>query len=58
MKRFWRSKTFWVNALAAVALIAEGVSGREFVIPIETQAVILAAINLVLRKVTREPIGW
>lgn len=58
MKPFWRSKVFWVNLLAAAALVAEGVFGREVVIPLEAQATILAAINLMLRAVTREPVGW
>ena len=57
-KKWYLSKTFWVNVLAAAALIAEGVTGREVGIPLETQAAILAGINLVLRSVTREPIGW
>lgn len=58
LKPFWRSRTFWVNLLAAGALVAEGVFGREVAIPLEVQATILAAINLALRAVTREPVGW
>ncbi len=58
MKPFWKSKTLWVNLIAAIALIAEGVTGREVVIPLEVQASILAVVNLVLRKVTKEPVGW
>ena len=58
MKRFYRSKTFWINVIAATILIAEGVSGREVVIPLEVQAAILAVVNLVLRKVTKEPVSW
>ena len=58
MKKFWASKTFWINVIAATLLIAEGVTGEELVIPLEVQAVILAGVNLILRSVTREPVSW
>ena len=58
MKRFWASRTFWVNLLAGAILIAEGVTGSEVIIPLEVQAAILAFINLILRKVTKEPVSW
>ena len=57
-KAFYKSRTFWVNLIAAAVLIYQGVTGHEFALPPETQAVILAAINLVLRAITREPIRW
>ena len=58
VKHFLKSKTFWVNLLAGIVLIAESVAGEEVVIPLEAQAAILAVVNLMLRKVTREPVGW
>jgi hypothetical protein len=54
-KAWWRSKTLWVNAVAAIALLAQRQWG--FVIDIETQGVILTCINLVLRLITKEPVG-
>jgi hypothetical protein len=57
-KRFWQSKTFWVNLIAAGALIYQGVTGHEVVLSPEQQAIILAVVNLVLRAVTKEPITW
>lgn len=55
-KKFWASKTFWVNVLAVVAI---GVQSRwGFVVGAELQALALAGVNLVLRKVTKEPIVW
>jgi hypothetical protein len=57
-KRFYQSRTFWVNLIAAAVLIYQGVTGHEFALPPETQAAILAGINLVLRAITREPIRW
>ena len=57
MKPFWKSKTLWVNLGAAAILIVQFLA-EAFLIPVETQAIILAAINVVLRKVTREPITF
>jgi len=55
-KKFWLSKTFWVNVLAILALVAQSQFGFE--ISAETQVSILAAVNVVLRLVTKEPITW
>ena len=55
-KKFWASKTFWVNVLAVIAI---GVQSRYgFMVGPELQALALAGVNLVLRKVTKEPIVW
>lgn len=58
LKRFYMSRTFWANLILGGALIAEGVTGQEVVIPIEIQVGILALVNLALRKVTKEPVSW
>ena len=55
-KKFYQSKTFWVNVIAIAAILAQTQTG--FVIGAESQAAILAVINLVLRAVTKEPIAW
>ena len=57
-KRFYMSRTLWVNVLAGLGLIAQGVTGNEFAFPVEAQATVLAVANLILRMVTREPVGW
>ena len=57
-KAFWKSKTFWVNLIAAIGLVYQGVTGDILVIPIEQQALILAGLNLILRRITQEPITW
>ena len=51
-KRWYTSKTLWLNLLAIAALVAQ----REFgyVLDTEAQAVILATINLILRIVTKK----
>jgi uncharacterized membrane protein len=54
-KVWWRSKTLWVNAVAGIALLAQSQWG--FVIDLETQGGILTGINLLLRLITKEPVG-
>lgn len=55
-KKFWLSKTLWVNVLAIVALVAQGYLGFE--VSTETQESALAAVNVALRLITREEIVW
>ena len=55
-KKFYLSKTFWVNIVCAAAL---GLQMRYgFVIGAELQALALTAINLGLRKITNQPVTW
>ena len=51
-KRWYTSKTLWVNLLAIVALVAQGQFG--YLLDAEAQSVILAAINLILRALTKK----
>ncbi len=55
-KKFWQSKTFYVNILAVIAIFLQGQFG--FVLDAGTQVSILAAINVVLRLVTHKEIVW
>ena len=55
-KKVWESKTFWVNVIAILALLAQTQVG--FIIDPEAQAALLAVANLVLRAVTKTPISW
>jgi uncharacterized membrane protein len=54
-KAWWRSKTLWVNLVAGLALLAQSQFG--FVMDGEVQGAILTVINLVLRLITKEPVG-
>jgi hypothetical protein len=54
-KKWYLSKTLWVNAIAIAALIAQAQLG--FVMSGEEQVAILAVINLILRVVTKEPLS-
>lgn len=56
-KAFWLSKTFWINVIALAAIIAQSVAGKE-IINVEAQASILAAVNIVLRFVTKSAVTW
>lgn len=55
-KKFWTSKTFWVNLLAIGGLIAQSQFG--FMLSAETQVSILAAVNVALRFITKEEVTW
>ena len=54
-KAWYRSKTLWVNAIAAGALVLQTQTG--FIIDAELQGALLAMINLVLRQITKDAIG-
>lgn len=54
---WYASKTLWVNVIALVAMVGQGVTGHVLV-SLELQATILAIINMVLRFVTKKPIVW
>ena len=56
MKTWYTSKTLWLNAIAVIALIIQTRTG--FVIDPEAQTGFLALINLLLRVITHQPLGW
>ena len=55
-KTWYTSKMLWVNAIAIVAIIAQGQFG--FVIDPVVQMGALAVINIILRAITGEDIIW
>lgn len=56
MTEAWKSKTLWVNVLAALALFISTQFGYQ--ITAEETGVALALINIILRTVTNEPLEW
>ena len=58
MKKWWRSKTIWLNVVGLLAIIVQEATGGALVLDAGIQMSVLAAINLVLRTVTNEPLGW
>ena len=60
MKQFWKSKTFWFNALALVVAVAGAVGYSEFVPGEDAKDISMAVVlvvNLILRFMTKEPIA-
>lgn len=59
-KPFWASKTLWVNALALIAALT-GAFGIDLGLDPETQtaavAAVMGVVNIVLRFVTKAPVG-
>lgn len=55
-KKWYKSKIIWVNGLALVASVLQLKYG--LVMSPELQGVLLTAINIVLRAVTKEEIVW
>ena len=56
MVEVWKSKTLWVNVLAAIGLFLSGQFG--YTLSGEEIGIALAAINGILRAVTNEPLEW
>lgn len=55
-KKFWLSKTFWVNVIALLGLLLQSYTG--FVLDPEKQVALLGVVNIFLRFTTKEPIVW
>jgi len=55
-KKWYTSKTVWVNALALGAIVLQSQFG--FILSPELQATALTFINLGLRAITKEEIVW
>jgi len=55
VKKWYSSRTVWLNVLAAVTLFLQQQFG--FVFSVELQGLILMVLNLILRFDTSEPIS-
>jgi len=53
MKKWYHSRTLWVNFVAAVAVLIQTVTGTQW-LDAEAQAAIIIVINLILRIITHE----
>jgi hypothetical protein len=54
-KVWWSSKTIWLNLMALIATILQLKYG--LILDATTQGVILSGLNIILRAITKEPIG-
>ena len=55
-KVWYLSKTIWVNLLAMVAIVIQVATGTAW-LDAEIQGAILVIVNLILRIVTKQPLG-
>jgi hypothetical protein len=56
-KRWYESKTVWVNAIAFIAALLQVIYGKE-VINAGVQGIMLTLINIILRAITKHNITW
>lgn len=54
-KKWYTSKTIWVNVIAAVSSFVTSQFGYK--ISVELQAGILMGVNIFLRAITKEPLS-
>jgi len=55
-KKWYLSKTLWMNLVALAAMIIQSQYG--FVIAAEEQAAIIVVANIILRGITNEQLEW
>ena len=51
-KKWWTSKTLWVNIISILILTIQSGTGLQLPIPIAAQATIIAILNIILRTIT------
>lgn len=56
MKQWWKSKTVWLNVLAAIIAIVQALQGQAWISP-EIQVLILAVLNALVRLLTNTAIS-
>lgn len=56
-KTIWKSKTFYVNLIAGLALLIQAATGKE-IVSLALQGQILAVVNVALRFITKQPVTW
>jgi hypothetical protein len=54
-KKYWKSKTLWVNLLSIGAYAIDNLMGTN-IIPPAKGAVILGVLNILLRLITDKPL--
>jgi hypothetical protein len=56
MKKWYLSKTLWVNVIAAAAGVTQAILGKAIINP-EAQVAILGIVNMILRMVTKQELS-
>jgi len=57
MKSVFKSKTLWVNFVSLVIIFLQAINSLSLPISVETQALILALLNFLLRFKTDQKVG-
>lgn len=61
-KAFWKSRTFWLNAITLVAAVLGALVAHplvaEYPQAVAALTAVVAALNLLLRFLTGTPIAW
>lgn len=57
-KKWYASKAIWVNLIALIGAVLVATNVIDAPISVEMTALILGAINFLLRMVTKEPVEW
>ena len=57
MKKWYESKTLWVNVISIMALLAQSYYKKDIISP-EIQGTLLGVVNVVLRVITKDAINW
>lgn len=55
MKKWYQSKTLWVNFIGCIAILLQEITGHEVLTP-DAQVTILALANMILRFFTKTEI--
>jgi LPS O-antigen subunit length determinant protein (WzzB/FepE family) len=55
-KTIWKSKTFWINAIAMVAFLVQHKYG--YVVDQAMQVQALSVVNILLRTISSEGVSW
>ena len=54
--KWWRSKTFWLNAVAMAIMLIQAIQAEAWIDP-QYQVLILAILNTAMRMLTSKPIS-
>ena len=55
-KRWFESRTLWLNAIAVALIVAQALQGQAWLDP-EYQVLIVAILNAILRLITNKPLS-
>jgi hypothetical protein len=60
-KKWWQSRTVWVNLISLLLVIVAELSKAEYGLPaqvLQIIAILGPILNIILRSLTNQPISW